>query len=101
TLVAEFGEIAAPVRERFGIDVPVFGAVVSLDALARVPAPTPHYEPLPRFPAVQRDLAFLLEDATLSAAEIERAIRETAGPLLREVGIFDVFRLPDGRRSVG
>jgi phenylalanyl-tRNA synthetase beta chain len=100
TLVAEFGEVAAPVRERFGIDVPVFGAVVSLDAIAQRPAETPRYEPLPRFPGIQRDLAFLLEDAALGAAEIERAIRATAGPLLRTVGVFDVFRRPDGRRSV-
>ena len=100
TIVAEFGEIAVPVRDRFGIDVPVFGAAVSLDALATVPAATPHYDALPRYPAVQRDLAFVLETPELSAAEIERAIRETAGPLLRDVNVFDVFRLADGRRSV-
>ena len=31
---------------------------------------------------------------------MEAAIRREAGPLLREVMVFDVFRLPDGQRSV-
>ena len=34
------------------------------------------------------------------AAAIEAAIRREAGPLLREVTLFDVFRFPDGRRSL-
>ncbi len=100
TIVAEFGEIADTVRQRFDIDVPVFGAAVSLDALATVAAATQRYTPLPRFPAVQRDLAFVLEDADLTAGEIERAVRDAARPLLRGAAVFDVFRMPDGRRSV-
>ncbi|HEU5320634.1 MAG TPA: phenylalanine--tRNA ligase subunit beta, partial [Methylomirabilota bacterium] len=84
----------------FGIEAPVFGAVVSLDALAALPAPSPRHEPLPRFPSVQRDMAFVLEDAALAAAGVEAAVRRHAGPLLRDVAVFDVFRLPDGRRSV-
>ena len=99
-IVAEFGEVAQAVRERFGIDAPVYGAVISLDALARVAPPVVRYEPLPRFPSVQRDMAFVIDDPGLVAAEVERAIVEEAGPLLRAVSVFDVFRFPDGRRSV-
>jgi phenylalanyl-tRNA synthetase beta chain len=100
TVVAEYGEIARDVRERLGIDAPVFGAAVSLDALLAVPRPTPRYRALPRFPSVQRDIAFVLEDPALVAADIAGAIRASAGPLLRDVALFDVFRLPDGRRSL-
>jgi phenylalanyl-tRNA synthetase beta chain len=80
--------------------VPVYGAVLSLDALAALAPPIVRYEPLPRFPSVQRDMAFVFEDPALAAAEVERVIREEAGPLLRAVSVFDVFRFPDGRRSV-
>jgi len=97
--LAEFGEIAAGARERFGIDAPVFGAAVRLDAL-----PTArHFErarALPRFPSVQRDMAFQIADAALTTAAVEAVIRREAGPLLREVAVFDVFRLPDGARSI-
>jgi phenylalanyl-tRNA synthetase beta chain len=101
TVLAEFGEVAAAARAAFGIEAPVFGAVVSLDAVAATPVPAPSHRPLPRFPSVQRDVAFVIADPGLTAAAVERVIRDAAGPLLRAVAVFDVFRLPDGRRSVG
>jgi len=101
TVLAEFGEVAAVARAAFGIEAPVYGAVVALDAVAAVPAPAPVHRALPRFPSVQRDMAFVIADPGLSAAAVERVIRAEAGPLLRAVTVFDVFRLDDGRRSVG
>jgi phenylalanyl-tRNA synthetase beta chain len=97
---AWFGEVAETLRQRFDVKQPVFAAMLALDDLLALPASTPRYEPLPRFPSVERDMAFTLEDPALTAAEIEAAIRAQAGPLLRGLGVFDVFRLPDGRRSV-
>ncbi|PYM20258.1 MAG: phenylalanine--tRNA ligase subunit beta [Candidatus Rokuibacteriota bacterium] len=99
-IVAEFGEVASSVRERFGLDAPVFAALVALDAIGVVPEIPRRYEPLPRFPAIQRDVAFVIEDPRVSAADVEREIQAIGGPLLRAVAIFDVFRLDDGRRSV-
>jgi phenylalanyl-tRNA synthetase beta chain len=101
TVLGEFGEVAAPVRAAFGIDAAVFAAALDLDVLAARPRPTPHHEPLPRFPAVQRDMAFVLgTDQALAAAVLEAALRVEAGPLLRDLTLFDVFRFPDGRRSL-
>ncbi|MGH7348154.1 MAG: hypothetical protein ACREK4_24830, partial [Candidatus Rokuibacteriota bacterium] len=100
-ILAEFGEVSAALRESFGIGAPVFAAVVSLDALDTTAAAPLRYQALPRFPAVERDLAFVIGGAqTLTAAEIESALREEAGPLLRRLVLFDVFRFPDGRSSL-
>jgi phenylalanyl-tRNA synthetase beta chain len=100
-IVAEFGEVAAALRESFGIEAPVFAAVVSLDLAGAAGAAPMRYQALPRFPAVERDLAFVIgADQTLTAAQIESALREEAGPLLRRLVLFDVFRFPDGRRSL-
>ncbi|HEU4367610.1 MAG TPA: phenylalanine--tRNA ligase subunit beta, partial [Methylomirabilota bacterium] len=55
--LGEFGEIAAEVRARFGLDAPVFAAALRLDALP-VGRTFPRAQPLPRFPSVQRDMAF-------------------------------------------
>jgi phenylalanyl-tRNA synthetase beta chain len=98
-VVAEFGEVVGTARERFGLDAPVFVAAIPLDRLPSMPA-TPRYRPLPRFPSVQRDMAFSIGDPALTVADVQAAIGRTAGPLLREVAVFDVFRLPDGSRSV-
>ena len=100
-ILGEFGEVAAALRENLGIPVPVFAAVLSLDAVGAVaPAPT-RYQALPRFPVVERDLAFVVVvGQTPTATQIESALREEAGPLLRRLVLFDVFPFPDGRSSL-
>jgi phenylalanyl-tRNA synthetase beta chain len=97
--LAEFGEVAAATRAAFGIDAPVFAAAIRLDALPLARALGRH-QPLPRFPVVQRDMAFTLPDAETSVALVQAAIVRAAGPLVRDVAVFDVFRLPGGARSV-
>jgi phenylalanyl-tRNA synthetase beta chain len=99
--VAEFGEIAADVRALYDISIPVFAAVVPLEELLRLTPPPLRYRPLPRYPAVQRDLAFLVGALrSVTAAEIETFIRAEAGPLLRQLTLFDVFTFEDGRRNL-
>ena len=99
--LGEFGEVAATVRAAFGIDAPVFAAVLDLDAAAMLPRAPSRHVPLPRFPPVQRDVAFAFgADQEIAAADVDAALREEAGPLLRDVALFDLFRFPDGRRSL-
>jgi phenylalanyl-tRNA synthetase beta chain len=99
--VAEFGEVAADVRALFDIGIPVFAALLPLDEILRLTPPEIRYQALPRYPAVQRDVAFLVGALrTVTAAEIEAVIRAEAGPLLRQLTLFDVFTFEDGRRNL-
>jgi phenylalanyl-tRNA synthetase beta chain len=98
-VVAEFGEVSAAARATLGIDAPVFVAAIALDRLPSQPV-TPRHRPLPRFPSVQRDMAFAIADPAVTVATVQAAIARAAGDLLRDVAVFDVFRLPDGARSV-
>jgi phenylalanyl-tRNA synthetase beta chain len=98
---AIFGEVAAAVRERLGIAAPVFAAMIPLDVVARLPRAAVRYETLPRHPSVTRDVAFAIEaDQAVTAQAIEAVMAAESGPLLREMTLFDVFRVPDGRRSL-
>ena len=99
-VVGEFGEVAASARAAYGVEAPVFAAALRLDGALPTAARTPRHEPLPRFPAVQRDMAFALGERPVTADAIAGAIRGEAGPLLRGLAVFDVFPLPDGRRSI-
>ncbi|MBF6570573.1 MAG: phenylalanine--tRNA ligase subunit beta [Candidatus Binataceae bacterium] len=57
----------------------------------------------PRFPAVRRDLALVVEQA-LPADKVLKTIRESSSNLLESVRLFDVYEggsLPTGRKSVG
>ncbi|WP_054955947.1 phenylalanine--tRNA ligase subunit beta [Paenibacillus dakarensis] len=60
------------------------------------------YRDLPRFPAMERDLAIVVDEAVEAGALI-RVIRENAGELLQNVQVFDVFtgsKLGEGKKSI-
>jgi phenylalanyl-tRNA synthetase beta chain len=60
------------------------------------------YSPIPRFPSITRDIA-LVVDENVVAGELQKAIIEAGGKLLKEVSIFDVYkgdRLPEGKKSI-
>jgi phenylalanyl-tRNA synthetase beta chain len=78
-------------------------AELDVDAFVAASAQTaPQVQALPRFPASQRDLAFLLPRA-VPAADLLRVVREAAqGPLV-DAQVFDVYEgkgVPPGERSL-
>ncbi len=100
--VAVFGEVHPLVADKFGIDARVYVAEIKTDKLFAAEAETIIYKALPKFPAVQRDLA-LICDKDLPVAEIEKAIRAGAGNLCEEVKLFDVYagsQIEEGKKSV-
>jgi phenylalanyl-tRNA synthetase beta chain len=68
----------------------VYFAEVLLDGWLETPAGAVRVLPLPKFPAVQRDLSILLPRATPYAA-IEKSLRGAKAPHLQDVGLKDVF----------
>jgi phenylalanyl-tRNA synthetase beta chain len=50
----------------------------------------PRFQPLSRFPEVSRDLAVLVDKA-LCVADLQRSIRKTAGDVLKNLKLFDVY----------
>jgi phenylalanyl-tRNA synthetase beta chain len=97
-----FGEITPEAREAFDLAAPVYLAELSLSAVAALALGSPRYEPLPRYPSVQRDLA-LVVGAGVAAGEIEAALRAMAIPWLVRVQLFDVYtgdQVGSGRRSL-
>ncbi|QDT18179.1 phenylalanine--tRNA ligase subunit beta [Alienimonas californiensis] len=62
----------------------------------------PQVSPPPQFPTVERDLNFVLDEATPWAA-LAAAARDAGGPLLRNVAFADQYRgdkLPAGKKSL-
>lgn len=101
-VVGWFGEIALSVREAFDLPSPVFLAELDLDRLRALGRRPVRYQALPRFPAVQRDLA-LVVSAEVAAADVTRALEAIDEPLLRRVMLFDVYtgdQVGAGRKSL-
>ena len=102
--VGWFGEVARGVREAFDLPAPVFVAELSLTALGALPQAVPRYQPLPRFPAVQRDLAIVVP-ASVLAGDVEARLRamQGIGRSSRAILLFDVYegdQVGAGRRSL-
>jgi phenylalanyl-tRNA synthetase beta chain len=77
-------------------------AELRLEALQEARSGDPTCQPLPRFPAVTRDLALVVAEH-IAAARLADTIRAAAGPLLSSLDVFDVYRgkpLPPDTKSV-
>ncbi len=96
------GSVAGAIRKRFGVDAPVFFADLNWTLLMRAMRnQSVTYTDIPKYPAVSRDLALLL-DRSVPFAEIERIAYGTERKLLREVRLFDVYEgkgIPEGKKS--
>jgi phenylalanyl-tRNA synthetase beta chain len=86
------------------VDAPPWaGAVWALEVEVTPGRPeTVAYRPLPVHPAVDRDLALVVEKH-MATAEVGALIRETGPATLESLSVFDVYEgenLPEGTRSV-
>lgn len=100
-----FGEATRQVQESYDLPTAVYLFELDLDALLQAACQFKQYEPLPRFPAIGRDLAIVMpDDEAHTAARLEAIITEAGGEFLREVQPFDLFvdakRLGEGLKSV-
>ena len=89
-----FGEVHPSVLENFEIDAKSYIAEIDIDALFEAyecRGDAKVYKPLPRYPAVTRDLALVCDDALESAA-IGEIITKYGGKFLESVRVFDVFK---------
>ena len=81
----------------------VYPAVLfELEIIPTFASHVPEYQEISKFPMVRRDLALLVAD-NLKFTDLAQAARESAGPLLRELNIFDVYQgagLEKGKKSI-
>jgi phenylalanyl-tRNA synthetase beta chain len=101
-VVGTLGEVHLAVCENYGLDVPCFVAELNLDSLYESSSMDKKYKPLPKFPAVTRDIALLVEDAVL-VQEIDETIRKAGGNLVEKVELFDIYKgkqIPEGKKSI-
>ena len=100
--VGTLGQIHPLVAANYGVDAELYYADLKFDALFASRGADPEYQPLPKFPAVTRDIAVLVDKAVTVGA-MESSIQAAAKGLLRDVTLFDIYegaKLPAGKKSV-
>ena len=101
-LLGILGQIHPAVAENYDVDCELYAAELDFNALLSSMGGTPVYQPLPRFPAVTRDIA-LVCDKCLPVGKLEECICRGAKGLLKGVRLFDVYTgkgVPEGKKSV-
>ncbi|WP_300295167.1 phenylalanine--tRNA ligase subunit beta [uncultured Intestinimonas sp.] len=96
------GQIHPLAAQNYGVDAELYCAELSFDELMNAKGPDPEYVPLPKFPAVTRDIAVVCDEA-VTVGRLEDCIRRGAKGLLKDVSLFDIYRgkgVPEGKKSV-
>jgi phenylalanyl-tRNA synthetase beta chain len=100
--LVEMGILAKKVQKQFGIDNTVYYAEMNWTQLMKATKKNEvTFTEVPKFPAVSRDLALLVDNA-VEFAQIEQIARQTEKKLLKKVELFDVYegdKLPAGKKS--
>ena len=100
--VGWLGELHPEVCERYDLRDRAYVAELQLEPLVRAARWAPQYRPLAYTPAVERDLAVVVE-GSVPAGEVVRVVREVSGGLLEACEPFDVYTgppVPEGHKSV-
>jgi phenylalanyl-tRNA synthetase beta chain len=101
-LVAQFGQLHPDVAARRKLRQSVFVAELYVDRLYQQGLRVVRYQPLPRYPAVERDFSFVFDDAA-TFEQIQRAVIALGLAELRSFIPVEIFRggnVPAGRYSL-
>jgi phenylalanyl-tRNA synthetase beta chain len=103
TLIASIGRVSSALISRFDIKQEVYVADILWENCTKLAEKIRlSYKEIPRFPAVQRDLAFVV-DRHLIYSKVEETVKLTRIPRLKQINLFDVFeseKLGAGKKSM-
>lgn len=100
--VGVFGQIHPLVAGAYDLDSEVFAAEIQFTTLIGCIATEKEYVPLPRYPAVTRDIALVCRDE-ITVADLQGCILENGGNLLSGCEFFDMYKgapIPQGQKSL-
>lgn len=99
--ILQFGQVHPQVTTNYNIDTEAFMAIIDLQELYAHASLQKQYRSLPKYPAITRDLGFVLND-DISAKKAEKTINSMGGKYLESLQLFDVYKgtnLPNNQKS--
>lgn len=100
--LGELGHLLPGLAKAHDLRDPVFLAELNLNQLIARRNPAKSFKPLPQFPAIRRDAAILVPEATTHEAVLQ-AVKQSKPANLESVELFDIFRgkgVPEGQKSL-
>lgn len=97
-----FGEVHPEVLDNYMISRRAYLAEVNITKLAKYARTSKKYIEVPKFPAVERDIAVIV-DEKVEVGQIEKIVTKKAKKLLESMHLFDIYRnekLGENKKSV-
>lgn len=103
SIIGVVGELHPKVLENYDLPHRAVACKIDLYDLMEQPMSLPRHQSLPKFPAVERDLAIVVKQDVVTQDMLD-AIGDAGGKLLKHVKVFDVYQgsqVPEGCKSQG
>ncbi|NLY19118.1 MAG: phenylalanine--tRNA ligase subunit beta [Clostridiaceae bacterium] len=101
-IIGHMGAIHPEVAENFDCPTDTYIAVLDVVSIIERADMIRQYKPLPKYPAVERDIAILVKE-DVPARDIDAVLKKNGGDILEEIRIFDVYKgeqVPEGMKSM-
>ena len=96
------GQLHPLVAGRYDLEGQVYSCELDFTLMRGLRNPAPTYVPLPKYPAVTRDLAVVCDESR-TVAQVESCMIRAAGKHLRHIRLFDIYRgkgVAEGKKSM-
>ncbi|MGB9679969.1 MAG: phenylalanine--tRNA ligase subunit beta [Thermoanaerobacteraceae bacterium] len=97
-----FGELHPDVLNNYNIPIRIYAGELDIVKILKYVPREKKYKQLPKYPAVERDLAVVV-DEDIFVGDIQKVIIEAGGKLVDNVNLFDIYKgknIPQGKKSV-
>lgn len=101
-ILGYIGQVHPQVQVNMGVTKKTYIFEMDIETLMKYAAFSCHYQALPKYPAISRDLAILVS-SELAAGEIEKTMVKSAGSLLKNIHLFDIYtgeQVAAGKKSL-
>lgn len=100
--IGVLGEIHPDVAGNYGVETSCYICEINLDLLYKYAVTDKIYKQLPKYPAVTRDMALIVDDEILST-DIEDVMKKQGGNLVESIKLFDIYKgkqIASGKKSI-
>jgi phenylalanyl-tRNA synthetase beta chain len=101
-ILGVMGSVSPSIDEKYKLKQPVYIVEIDLESLARYAFSQTTYEPLPRYPSVERDISIVV-GRSLAYGTVYRGIMGLGIPELLSINLIDVYegeKIPPGKLSL-
>lgn len=102
TPIGYLGEVHPTVQKNYEIGTRTYVAKLLIDEMQPLAQTEITYQPLPKFPAITRDLSLVCADE-IPVGDLQAAMKKAVGNILEQITLFDVYKgeqIAAGMKSV-